>query len=343
MRCVSRMSRSVVPVSCRSTNDAQVDVLRPVPHVQRSAGLEPLKRRGERDDREDHEVFGDRPVVHHRRVRRLEPGLVDDATGRVRLVVGDVPRRLSLGHVAEEHELTGARIDLRVCGRRLGRQIAVPGELADRVQRVRVDLDRCAVLLGGEQPAAVPVHVRVGEPAAQPRHARVVGERVSVGAEQRPPRLPFRHEARRPHVPGLEVAVAVPEAEHRDHAVGVEVEVALDERRPRRVRTDPVERAAQLRGDLPLRHLDPADLALKPHRCEPALEAGLVREPHRHLAPPFHRVAPSLGRAERNPAGPPGEGRRGPDSHWPSCAIKQNRSSRTNSADPGRATPIQGG
>ena len=92
----------------------------------------------------------------------------------------------------------------RVRGRRLRRQVAVPVELPDRVQRVGVDLDQRAVFLGGEQAAAVPVHVGVGEPAAEAGHGRVVGERVAVGTEQRPPRLPFRREARRgvPRVPG---------------------------------------------------------------------------------------------------------------------------------------------
>ena len=285
-RLVPRNQRTVDAAPRRH---AQVDVLRPVPDVDRPARLQPVERRGERDDREDHEVLGDGPVVDHRRVRRLEPRLVHDLARRVGLVVGDVRGRLALGHVAEEDQRAVARVDLRVRGRGPRRQVAVPGELADGIQRVRVDLDRRAVLLGGQQPAAVPVHVGVGEPARQPGDRRVVGERVPVGAEQRPPRRPLGHEARRPHVPGPEVAEPVLEPEHRDHAVGVEVEVALGQRGPGRVRPDPVEGAVQRRGDLPLGHLDPADLALEPHRREPALESGLVREPHRHRAPPFAR------------------------------------------------------
>ena len=96
----------------------------------------------------------------------------------------------------------------------------------------------------------MPVHVGVGQPAAQARHGRVVGERVAVGAEQRPPGLPFGAEPGRSHVPGAEVDVAAFEPEHGDHAVGVEVEVARGGGRPGGVGAHPVVRAVQRRWHL---------------------------------------------------------------------------------------------
>src|ERR1700688_2110817 len=70
---------------------------------------------------------------------------------------------------------------------RLGSKFAAEVIAAGRRQRVRIDLIWTAVLLGHQQPAGVPDRRRVGDRSVETSCLWIVGERIAILAEQRPP------------------------------------------------------------------------------------------------------------------------------------------------------------
>jgi hypothetical protein len=138
---------------------------------------------------EQHVVPRHRKVVHHAVIGQFEPYVLDDVAGLVDDVVYDIARQKELGSIAEGVHFTCLHVDLRMCGERLAREFAVKIPLAYGLQCFGVHRHRPAILLQRQQHTTMQHYVCVGSAAHAAFHARVVGQRIAIGAEQRPPCL----------------------------------------------------------------------------------------------------------------------------------------------------------
>ncbi len=260
-----------------------------------------LRRHGEDDP-----LVGGGHVVHHAAVGRLEPALLQLAAVAVEEEVGHVGRAVAAGLVAHGGHLARGRVHLGVGRVRRRRVAAAEVEVAQRLQRVRVDGVRPRVLLERQQLAGPRHHVRVGRRVHTVAHARVVRVAVAVAPEHGLARRPLDAELLRAHVAALEVGVAVADAHRVDAPVAVDEHVVVVQRRPHGVRHHAVVRAVHGPRDLPP-HRAVVHLRLEPARRLRPREEARLRVPRLarplqvalHLLERLHPAEPGLGREER--------------------------------------------
>ena len=145
-----------------TAHHADVGALLRLPRQGRFALHGPLHAAGGREDGKDHVLIGGDEVMHHARKGRIETlGTGEDAVGIHRLVAHAGAERAG-DHVAEEQHLAGLGVNLGM-GRHRPLELVVVAPSALRFQGAGVDLERGMPLLQGQQLAAVPNHVGVGE------------------------------------------------------------------------------------------------------------------------------------------------------------------------------------
>ncbi len=180
-------------------------------------------------------LLGHGEVVHHRDIRCLEPLFAHEFA----LLVGDAECDIARGEsarlIAEEVEFTARGVEPRVRRHRLTAELAVVVPGAARLERMRIELDRAAVLLQGEEPPAVPDWRRVVDASPLAANARIVGVRIAIQAIERAASGAFVEKAFGADVALLEIDVAVFKAQQAQHAVAAEVRVVSQHRRVLRI------------------------------------------------------------------------------------------------------------
>src|SRR5690606_3028514 len=153
-----------------------------------------------------------------------------------------------------------------------------------------------------EHLAAVPVDMRVRGAAVHVRDGRIVGEVVPIHAPEAPARAALGHEPLRLDVAALEIDGAVREAERADVTVAVESRGPLVVgRRAREVALDAIERALDVRRDLPP-HLAVVNIRFEPRRAvEAPREHRMPSEVDRHAQPP-PKIADGAARTRSAPS-----------------------------------------
>src|SRR5262245_34355824 len=94
--------------------------------------------------------------------------------------------------------------------------------LADRIERVRIDLVTEPVFLGHEQAPGMPDRRGVSDRAVDAIDTRIVGERITIAAEEGASRFAFGLVAIGLHETDIEIDRAAFDVETADHSVGVE-------------------------------------------------------------------------------------------------------------------------
>ncbi len=229
-----------------------MDFLRRVEAEVRQACLQALPAADDGNDVEYCVILRHPEVMHHAVVGQLEPDFALEFVLLVELVVGDVAREQAFRGVGEGAHGAGTRIDLRVGGEGRALHLALKVRVAQGLQGDRVQHERRAVFLQRQELAAIHHDVGVGGAAVAACDARIVGERVTVGAEQGAAGALLRTNLSVRGAALLEVEAAVGEGEHGDHAVAVEPDVVAETRGQLGIGRYPVEGAIDVRGDLAL-------------------------------------------------------------------------------------------
>ena len=272
-----------------------------IPHPVRAAGLQPLEIGLQREEGEDGVFLGDREIVHHRGGGPLEPLLADQIAVGVGDQIGDVLRGEPARLVAEEIHIAGVVIDPDMGGDRVAPELPAEIIFADRLQRVRVQLHRPPVLLGGEQLAGVEDGRGVGGAAAGfVLDAGIVRIGIAVAAVERAARLAVVLQPLGQHVAALIIDMAVLDPEHRDHAVAGNVGVLLIGGRILMIGRRAVPAAVDLLRDLALDD-EVVNVRLDARRRIHAGEIhGLRKRPGHHPLPALSRRKTGLPNSRRH-------------------------------------------
>ena len=225
-----------------------VEVLMMYPVI--AAGAQPIEIGGGRIDREQDVMLGDREIVHHRAIGRVEPGFAHQRARGIDHQIGDRRAGEARRLVAKGIHRAAARIDADMRGERFGFQRAAKIVTAQRFQSGRIDAIGAAVLLGHQQAPGVPHRGGVGDGAVQPCGFGPVGERIAVLAEQR---VACRHlglVTRGADIADRGRSLAPGKADGRDHPVGRKDRAGIGhERGKRRIGHRAEKRARHIGGD----------------------------------------------------------------------------------------------
>ncbi len=192
-------------------------------------------------------VLGDDKVVHHAGIGRLETFEARRLAGGVDRSVGEGRRQRTRGVVAEEHELAGDRVDLRMRREAAGDATLII-VIAARCQRARLDLGRQMRFFQREQLAGMKDDVGVGD-AAVGEVLRGIRQLAAEAAEQRAACIVLGQPFRRAD-PAVAIAgAAVLEVEGVQHAVADEP--VRTRRIELRIGTVAIEHAIQIARQFP--------------------------------------------------------------------------------------------